>query len=122
MGHQRVDRHSHRVSLGCRLALPPKAAKTMPSMQQFEKIGYATTLPRQCLYGNVKKIDDSPPSRPGARKRESRAEEKLMTAILDHQLVHQERQNFDPAGHYARPDVLQLRVNRQRQSILKLEE
>ena len=49
-------------------------------------------------------------------------EERLITATLDHQYVRQERQNLDPAGHYARPDVLQLRVNCQRQSILKLEE
>jgi hypothetical protein len=25
------------------------------------------------------------------------------------------KQNFDPAGHYARPDVTQLTINRQRQ-------
>jgi nitrilase len=49
-------------------------------------------------------------------------EEKLILATLDHQRVRQERQNFDPAGHYARPDVLQLHVNRQRQGILRLEE
>jgi nitrilase len=31
-----------------------------------------------------------------------------------------ERQNFDPAGHYARPDVTQLTVNRQRQNTIKI--
>jgi nitrilase len=31
-----------------------------------------------------------------------------------------ERQNFDPAGHYARPAVTQLTVNRQRQNTLKI--
>ena len=36
-------------------------------------------------------------------------------ATLDHKRVREERQNFDPAGHYARPDVTQLTVNRERQ-------
>jgi nitrilase len=29
--------------------------------------------------------------------------------------VARERQNFDPAGHYSRPDVTRLKVNRKRQ-------
>lgn len=37
-------------------------------------------------------------------------------ATLDYDRVLQERQNFDPVGHYSRPDVTQLQVNRQRQS------
>jgi len=48
-------------------------------------------------------------------------EEKLVVAEIDHQKVREERQNLDPAGHYSRPDVLQLKVNRERQTILKLE-
>lgn len=43
-------------------------------------------------------------------------EEGLYTAELDHAFVRRERQNFDPAGHYSRPDVLQLHVNRSRQT------
>ena len=49
-------------------------------------------------------------------------EERLIVALLDHQHVRAERQNFDPAGHYARPDVTQLIVNRRRQSTLTLED
>lgn len=41
--------------------------------------------------------------------------------VLDFNRVYEERQNFDPVGHYSRPDVTQLRVNRERQSTLKLE-
>ncbi len=38
---------------------------------------------------------------------------------LDPTRVRQERQNFDPAGHYSRPDVTQLTVNRERQAIAR---
>jgi nitrilase len=34
--------------------------------------------------------------------------------------VARERQNFDPAGHYSRPDVTRLKVNRKRQKTVKL--
>jgi len=43
-------------------------------------------------------------------------EEKLELAEIDHNRVNRERQNFDPSGHYSRPDVTKLEVNRQRQS------
>ena len=46
--------------------------------------------------------------------------EELIVATIDYVSVLKERQNFDPAGHYARPDVTQLTVNRQRQATLKL--
>jgi nitrilase len=44
-------------------------------------------------------------------------EETLLVAVIDHRRVREERQNFDPSGHYARPDVTRLEVNRQRQSV-----
>jgi nitrilase len=45
------------------------------------------------------------------------AEETLLTATIDFRRVLQERQNFDPAGHYARPDVTRLEIDRRRQSL-----
>ena len=44
--------------------------------------------------------------------------ETLVIADIDHQMVREERQNFDPAGHYSRPDVTRLHVNRERQSLI----
>jgi nitrilase len=46
-------------------------------------------------------------------------EEKLITAVIDHKMVREERQNFDPSGHYSRPDVLKLLVNKERQSVIE---
>ncbi len=42
-------------------------------------------------------------------------EERIIAAEVHHVHVREERQNFDAMGHYARPDVLQLEVNRSRQ-------
>ena len=45
--------------------------------------------------------------------------ESLRIAELDHQIVLQERQNMDVAGHYSRPDITRLIVNRKRQSTIR---
>lgn len=37
---------------------------------------------------------------------------------VDLKQVMEERHNFDPSGHYSRPDVMQLQVNRSRQKIV----
>ncbi len=41
---------------------------------------------------------------------------------LDPAWVRRERQNFDPAGHYSRPDVTRLVVNRQRQAVAEFQD
>ncbi|WP_371396466.1 carbon-nitrogen hydrolase family protein [Fretibacter rubidus] len=43
-------------------------------------------------------------------------------AELDPAFVRRERQNFDPSGHYSRPDVTRLVVNRTRQSLVSFED
>ncbi|MEP6787070.1 MAG: carbon-nitrogen hydrolase family protein [Acidobacteriota bacterium] len=49
-------------------------------------------------------------------------EEKLLVATLDHKRIREERQNFDATGHYSRPDVLKLKVNRKRQTAAKFDD
>lgn len=50
-------------------------------------------------------------------------EKEILTVVeLDLHHVYQERQLLDPAGHYSRPDVTQLTVNRTRQNILNIKE
>lgn len=46
--------------------------------------------------------------------------EGLIIKSLDLNRVLEERQNFDGVGHYSRPDVTKLIVNRERQSIIDL--
>ncbi|MFD3003882.1 carbon-nitrogen hydrolase family protein [Pontibacter toksunensis] len=46
--------------------------------------------------------------------------EGLIIQTLDFNRVLEERQNFDVSGHYSRPDVTRLTVNRERQSILDI--
>ncbi len=48
--------------------------------------------------------------------------EGIFTAELDFNRVLEERQNFDPSGHYSRPDVTKLVLNRNRQSIIEEED
>ena len=48
--------------------------------------------------------------------------EDLFIATLNHNIVKQERHNFDPSGHYSRPDVTQLHVNRKRQQLVEFDD
>ena len=48
--------------------------------------------------------------------------EGLIYHTLDCNRIYEERQNFDPVGHYSRPDVTRLHINRQRQSTVSFED
>ncbi len=48
--------------------------------------------------------------------------EGLIYHTLDINRVYEERQSFDPVGHYSRPDVTKLTVNRERQSSVAFED
>ncbi|WP_043707118.1 carbon-nitrogen hydrolase family protein [Tenacibaculum ovolyticum] len=46
--------------------------------------------------------------------------EDLIFATIDFQKVLEERHNFDPSGHYSRPDVTKLTLNKERQSVIEI--
>jgi len=48
--------------------------------------------------------------------------EGLIYHTLDFNRVYEERQNFDPVGHYSRPDVTKLIVNRDRQTTVEFQD
>lgn len=47
--------------------------------------------------------------------------EGLFYATIDFNRVLEERQNFDAVGHYSRPDVTKLTVNRERQTTVEIQ-
>ena len=49
-------------------------------------------------------------------------EESLSVVELDHQRVLEERHSLDVAGHYSRPDVVRLKVNRKRQTTAEFDD
>ena len=49
-------------------------------------------------------------------------EEALVTADIDLGVVRGERENFDPAGHYFRPDVIEVTVDRSRRSAVRFDD
>jgi nitrilase len=48
--------------------------------------------------------------------------EGLVVSDIDLARVREERQNFDPTGHYGRPDVFELRVDRRRLAVARFED
>ena len=49
-------------------------------------------------------------------------EESLQVVELDHRRVLEERHSLDVAGHYSRPDVVRLKVNRKRQTTAEFDD
>ena len=49
-------------------------------------------------------------------------EETVVTAEIDHRVVRRSRQTLDVSGHYSRPDVTRLSVNRERQRTVHTED
>ncbi|MDF1595409.1 MAG: carbon-nitrogen hydrolase family protein [Acidimicrobiia bacterium] len=49
-------------------------------------------------------------------------EERLVIADIDPAVVRAERQNFDPTGHYSRPDIFDVTVDRRRQAAAHFED
>lgn len=45
--------------------------------------------------------------------------EQLLVTTIDHTRVREERQNFDPAGHYSRPEILKLTLDAKRHTGLE---
>ncbi len=48
--------------------------------------------------------------------------EGLIIETIDYNRVLEERQNFDAVGHYSRPDITKLHVNRERQSTVSFDD
>jgi len=46
--------------------------------------------------------------------------EGIIIQSIDFNRVLEERQNFDPVGHYSRPDVTKLMVNTERQTTVEI--
>jgi len=44
----------------------------------------------------------------------------LIVSTIDFNRLLEERQNFDPVGHYSRPDVTKIIVNRERQTVVDI--
>ncbi len=42
--------------------------------------------------------------------------EGVFSATIDHSKVFEERQSFDPVGHYSRPDIFDFKINKDRQN------
>ncbi|PKH49644.1 carbon-nitrogen hydrolase [Tenacibaculum sp. Bg11-29] len=46
--------------------------------------------------------------------------EDLIITTIDFQKILEERHNFDPSGHYSRPDITKLTLNKERQSVIEI--
>ena len=122
--HARTHKHAHVHNASPSIVFVHQHVQTTPSNMPNARMTLAAS-------GKVEKLPAGPMVGPSAGPTLVSAvaapdgtwllepvvgEECVRTVTLDRARVLEERQNFDPVGHYSRPDCLRLLVDRRRQT------